>query len=524
MDNLLKKLRKNSDLFLFGAALLGLADALYLTYEHYNPLVLVCPRWSFIDCAKVVRGPYSTLFNIPLGIYGSLFYFSFFILLFIARIYKEKKILRKTILTISFGAFLFSCYLVIIQIFVIKAICIYCMLSAITSTLIFLASMDKFSEERVFLASSVIGSFYRLFIKKILFLFDAEFVHERILVLGEYLGKVKTVRLLAEYFLKIENPILRQNVGGINFHSPIGLAAGFDYKAKLFRLLPSLGFGFGTIGTITNLPYGGNPKPRLGRLPKSKSLLVNKGFKNDGVESIAKKLSNVRFLYPQGISVGRSNSASIKNYREAIDDIIRSFRILEKYKVKNSFYELNISCPNLIYGKNSDFYNAKRLGELLSAVDSLRLKKPIFVKMPINKSDPEILSMLRIIAKHKIVGVIFGNLQKDRNHPDIDKAEAAKYNIGYFSGKPTWERSNELVKLAYQHFGKKLVIIGCGGVFSASDAYIKIRLGASLVQLVTGLVFEGPQLISEINYGLADLMKRDGYKSIQDVVGVDSGK
>ena len=129
--------------------------------------------------------------------------------------------------------------------------------------------------------------------------------------------------------------------------------------------------------------------------------------------------------------------------------------------------------------------------------------------------------MLKVIVKHKVAGVIFGNLQKDKKHSSLDQSEVKKFKMGYFSGKPTYERSNELIKLAYKNFGNKLTIIGCGGIFSADDAYTKIKLGASLVQLITGLIYQGPQLVSEINFGLADLLKKDGYKHISQAVGVD---
>src|SRR3989344_5495720 len=152
---------------------------------------------------------------------------------------------------------------------------------------------------------------------------------------GELSGRSNLIKKITEFFFLHNDKILSQKIVDINFERPIGLAAGFDYEAKLTQFLPSLGFGFATVGTITNLPYEGNPKPRLGRLPKSKSLLVNKGFKNEGAEVIAKKLSKLNFNYAQGISIGRSNNENLKTQKDSVKDIVSAFKIFEKYKVKN---------------------------------------------------------------------------------------------------------------------------------------------------------------------------------------------
>jgi dihydroorotate dehydrogenase len=160
------------------------------------------------------------------------------------------------------------------------------------------------------------------------------------------------------------------------------------------------------------------------------------------------------------------------------------------------------------------------LEALLRAVDVLGLTTPVFIKMPIELGDKEVTLMLEVILKHRIAGIIIGNLQKNRNDPALNPEEVAKFPVGNFSGKPTWKRSNELISLAYRHCGGKLVIIGCGGVFSAEDAYEKILRGASLVQLITGMIFQGPQLIAEINLRLPALLQRDGYNTVADAVGM----
>lgn len=360
--------------------------------------------------------------------------------------------------------------------------------------------------------------FYKNITRRILFRFDPEFVHNLIVNRAELIGKTPATKLMNLLFAK-KSKILHQKIAGVSFDNPLGLAAGFDYEARLTQVLPHLGFGLQTVGTITNLPYEGNSKPILERLPKSKSLMVNKGFKNDGAKKVAEKLSRLTFKNALGISIGKTNTKKEETQKTAINDILQAFDIFEKSNIKNAYYELNISCPNL-YGYIT-FYPPENLDELLSAVNLIKIKKPIFIKMPINESDAQVLKMLEVIARHKIVGVIFGNLQKDRTHPSIVKSEI-KWEVGNFSGKPTWDRSNELIKLAYKNYKNKLIIIGCGGIFSADDAYKKIRLGANLLQLITGLIYEGPLLVAKINKELPKLLEKDGFKNISEAVGADS--
>lgn len=355
---------------------------------------------------------------------------------------------------------------------------------------------------------------YQYLLKPVLFQFDPEVVHVAMTSLGEQLGKQKWAGKFLKNNLVVSSSLISQTVAGIKFDSPIGLSAGFDYDGKLTQISESLGFGFQSVGTITNKAYAGNPKPRLGRLPKSKSLMVNKGFKNLGAEKIASKLAEKTFDIPIGISIGRTNSASL-NQEESVKDIIAAFKTFEKNKVKNAYYELNISCPNLM--GNVTFYDPNKLDKLLSEIDKLKIKKPIFVKMPISNTDKEILSMLKVISKHSPVGVIFGNLQKDKS--TLDPTETEKFSVGFYSGKPTFDRSNHLISLAYKNFKKRFIIIGCGGVFNSDDAYIKIKAGASLVQLITGIIYQGPQLIAEINQGLAKRLKQGNYSNLSQAVG-----
>jgi len=501
-------------------SLVGLADSAYLTLEHFGKIFVPCGVSFLVDCGRVLKSKYSEILGVPLALLG-VFHYGLFSFVNLLNLVKRGFYFRLAAVLISAIGAVSSLVFVFIQLFVIGSICFYCMLSALVSfTLVYLI-FKNFAKETKFFVTKLSGFLYRLFLKRILFTLDAEFIHETTLNLGKILAKVKPVRKIFTFFYHFEDDFLKQKVLGINFPNPIGLAAGFDYKALLYDFLPTLSFGFMTIGTVTNLPYGGNPPPRLGRLPKSRSLLVNKGFKNEGAKKISEKLKNVNFEIPVGISIGRTNSKKLDTQEKSIKDIISAFKIFETSRIKNSYYELNISCPNLINQKRIVFDEPAQLQKLLEAIDKLKIKKPIFVKMPIDKSDKETLKLLGVIAKHSPKGVIFGNLQKDKSYPGLFPNEVAKFKNGYFSGKPTFERSNELIKLAYKNFKGRFIIVGCGGVFNAEDAYTKIKLGATLVELITGLVYEGPQLVTEINLKLVDLVKKDGYKNVSEAIGVD---
>ena len=365
---------------------------------------------------------------------------------------------------------------------------------------------------------------YRV-VRPVIFCFDSETVHEWAIATGEYFGKVPALRWIIGRALIFSSPILSQNIAGIEFVNPIGLAAGFDYEARLAQITKSIGFSWSTVGTVTNLSYEGNKKPRLGRLVRSRSLVVNKGFKNLGIDATLGRLAGLTFSIPVGVSIGKTNTRDHTTQEQGIEDIVSAFKKVEANSVADfgavpfSYYELNISCPNL-HGP-IEFYSPAHLTELLNAVFSLQLSRPIFIKMPIVKTNEETLAILATVAHFSVKGVIIGNLSGDRTDPLLVQKELERYPKGGLSGMATQARSDDLIALVYKNFGSRFIIVGCGGVFTAQDAYRKIRAGASLIQMITGMIFEGPQLPASINAGLAALLKKDGFKNIKDAVGAD---
>jgi dihydroorotate dehydrogenase len=368
----------------------------------------------------------------------------------------------------------------------------------------------------------IISFFYRFLFKPILFRLPADSVHERFLLIGEWCGSSATFRWIIRTAFAYENPRLRQEIAGILLKNPIGLAAGFDYNARLVNILPDIGFGFESAGTITDRPYGGNPAPMLGRLPKSRALLVNKGFKNDGMDHILSRIPHQK-QGPVGISIGCTNR-HYGSFNELAEDISNGFEKANQCPFFD-YFELNISCPNLI---NIDTFEERPDGpegllKILTKLGKLNISRPVFIKMPAERTFEEIDALIKIAEPFRYIrGLIFSNLIKNRNNPYLDAKEVAAVGKGNFSGKPTFELSNRLIGYAYKNYGRRFIIIGCGGVFTAEDAYQKIKLGASLIQLITGMVYLGPQQIGAINKGLVGLLEKDGYKNIGEAIGVSA--
>lgn len=357
---------------------------------------------------------------------------------------------------------------------------------------------------------------------------DPERIHEQMVGVGAFLGRYSAMRRLTSWFFEYQNPILEQTVAGVRFANPVGLAAGFDKNARLIGILPSVGFGFEEVGSVTALPCEGNPKPRLWRLPDSHGLVVNYGLMNDGAEVVASRLRSdllrrttydVRRTSPQffptGISIAKTNCSACADDDAGIADYVSSMKTFAEI---GDYHTINISCPNAFGGQ--PFQRPDALDRLLSALDAVPSSRPRFLKLSADTELSEIDRLLEIARRHRIAGFIVSNLTKKYDAAGVkDEMEKRGIKTGGVSGKPVEKFSNELISELYKKGRSQFVIIGCGGVFNAEDAYAKIKAGASLVQLITGMIYEGPQLIGQINRGLVDLLKRDGYRNISEAVG-----
>ncbi len=343
---------------------------------------------------------------------------------------------------------------------------------------------------------------------------DPELVHDQIGSMGAALGKNVIGRNVTRAFFGYTHPMLVQKITGIDFANPVGLAAGFDKNARLIGILPEVGFGWMEIGSVTARPCAGNPKPRLFRLPESGALVVNYGLMNDGCDAISSRIAEDEFMLPVGTSLAPTNDAKTMDYKEAIADYLYSY---EKFAYIGAYTTLNLSCPNTC--NDQPFTDPTKLKELLDAVAKVPTNKPLFLKLSPDLPFAKLDQLLAVAKAGGVTGVICSNLTKNRNNSAIK--EKVLPEKGGISGHVVSELSDKMIAHVARQWGKSFTIVGCGGVFTAEDAYRKIRLGASLIQMVTGMIYEGPQVVSSINCGLVTLLHRDGFSSIQDAVGVD---
>jgi dihydroorotate dehydrogenase len=368
--------------------------------------------------------------------------------------------------------------------------------------------------------SFITGVFYKHIAKPILFKVPPDTVHEHLLHVGVRTQRSNLLRKLLRSSWAYQNPKqLKQTIHNITFRNPVGLSAGFDKNFVLPPLMNAIGFGFMEGGSITFESCDGNPKPWFYRLPKSKSLVVHAGLANEGVKTIIKRLQNFPGSqvadFPINISVAKTNSPKTSSDGNAIADYVGCLRAI-RHSRQGDMITINISCPNTFGGE--PFTTPTRLERLLTAIDAVHLRQPVFIKMPSSIKWSDFNNLLQVIAKHHVAGLTIGNLVKDQTKTAPGEHIPASVKGG-LSGKPTWETTNELIHRTRQTYGDRFIIIGVGGIFSAKDAYEKIKLGANLVELITGMVFEGPQLIGQISHGLGILLKKDGFTHISQAVG-----
>jgi len=309
-------------------------------------------------------------------------------------------------------------------------------------------------------------------------------------------------------FFTYNHPLLERNILGIKFKNPIGLGGGFDKDAELMHVMPALGFGFMDIGSITAKPYKGNKRPWNVRLPKDQGIIVNYGLKNKGVDHAMANLKKSKKQIPLIANIAKTNDPSISG-QASITDYLISFKKLEPYA---DLININISCPNtgdgVLFCEDLGLLQGL-LEDLQKAHNESSYKKPILLKLKPDIGDEKLNSVLDLVNNYSCIkGFVVSNLTRNREVLEITKPESIAQFPGGISGKAVRKLSTEMIKKIRIRAGNKYTIIGLGGVFTAKSAYEKFQAGADLIQLVTGLIFEGPGVVKKINKGLVKIWQQ----------------
>ena len=359
---------------------------------------------------------------------------------------------------------------------------------------------------------------YRSLLRPLLFRLSPETAHELALhTLSFSPGLVK--RLLPHPFKQNSFGDLRRF--GLSFPNPVGLAAGFDKDGIALESLAALGFGFIEAGTVTYEPQPGNPRPRLFRLPQDKALINRAGFNNKGAVAFAKQVKVHRPDCVLGISIGKSKIASIEN---AVDDYLKSFEIV--YPVAD-YIAVNVSSPNTPGLR--DLQRAEQLEALLQALQTRNRQlsdqnskaqlTPLLVKLAPDLETEDLKQIVDVVERTGVAGLIATNTTTRRDGLKTAKDEIAACGEGGLSGMPLRERSTNMIATIYNLTAGRVPIIGVGGIFTAEDAWEKICAGASLIQLYTGFIYEGPRIAQEINERLKRILSREGFSTLDQAVG-----
>ena len=335
---------------------------------------------------------------------------------------------------------------------------------------------------------------YKLLIRPILFWFDPEKVHHFTFSLIRFLSKIPGFSSIFKLLYSVDDKRLETEVFGLKFKNPVGLAAGFDKDAVLYKELSNFGFGFIEIGTLTPKPQDGNPKKRLFRLKEDGAIVNRMGFNNKGVQSAIERLKQNNGVLIGG-NIGKNKLTPNEN---AVDDYIICFDALYDYV---DYFVVNVSSPNT--PNLRELQEKEPLTKLLQTLQSKNEQrknsnnkvKPILLKIAPDLTNEQLLDIIDIVNTTKIAGVIATNTTISREGLQSEN----KVETGGLSGKPLTNRSTEVIRFLSEKSNKSFPIIGVGGIHSAQDAIDKLEAGASLIQLYTGFIYEGPTLIKAIN-------------------------
>jgi dihydroorotate dehydrogenase len=336
---------------------------------------------------------------------------------------------------------------------------------------------------------------YKHLLKPILFRYSPETAHHLTFWWAERLLGWRPIKKFVSSFYRINNSKLERTIAGIKFPNPVGLAAGLDKNALLIESWSAFGFGFVEIGTVTPLPQSGNEQPRLFRLPKDQAIINRMGFNNDGMEIIAERLHQKKSNIIVGGNIGKNK---VTPNEKATEDYLKCFHRLYDYV---HYFVVNVSSPNT--PNLRELQEKEPLKLLLSTLQSENLKKPkakpIFLKIAPDLTFSQLDDIIEIVQETGIAGVIATNTTISREHLTTSPERIAEIGAGGLSGLPVKNKSTEVIRYLAEKSGKSFALIGVGGIHSAADALEKLQAGADLVQIYSGFIYEGPNLVRKIN-------------------------
>ncbi len=345
---------------------------------------------------------------------------------------------------------------------------------------------------------------YKLFIKPILFLFPPEKAHHFTLLLLKLVLAIPIIGHLFRAFFRFKNQKLQKNVFGLKFENPVGLAAGFDKEGQHFKAMSNLGFGFIEVGTVTPKGQPGNPKPRMFRLPKDSGLINRMGFNNEGVDALVERLKNRPKNLIIGGNIGKNKTTPNEN---ATDDYVICFEKLFPYV---DYFVVNVSSPNT--PNLRALQDKEPLTKLLSKLQELNYQKssskPILLKIAPDLNFEQLDDIIEIVNVTKIAGIIATNTTISREGLAESVERIESIGAGGLSGKPVRQRSTAVIRYLSEKTNGKLKIIGVGGISSPADAIEKFEAGASLIQVYTGMIYEGPSFIKNINKAILNHLQK----------------
>ena len=333
---------------------------------------------------------------------------------------------------------------------------------------------------------------YKKIVRPILFLFDPELIHHVSFFLIKIFMKMPGMSSLGRKLFSIKSKSLEKEIFGIKFPNPVGLAAGFDKNAELFHELSNFGFGFIEIGTVTPKAQPGNKKKRVFRLNDDSSLINRLGFNNKGIDYVLNNLKNKGEIIVGG-NIGKNKNTPNE---KAINDYIYSFNALYDYV---DYFVVNVSSPNT--PNLRDLQEKKPLTALVKKLCNERLKKskekPLLLKISPDLSEKQLLDIISVIETENLDGVIATNTTTKREN--LESNPKITCESGGLSGKKLTSKSNEIIRFIHKNSNGSFPIIGVGGIFDAEDVIEKLECGASLVQIYTGFIYEGPSIVKKIN-------------------------